>query len=990
MIRRNSDIEIQLPDASDAVAPETLSEPDVEMLSDESPLSLSLPAHLATRFARRSSVARRSSAASSRRNSISSLHSQHSNAASHGATATDHIAQHLRRASILENRKARLADRALHAEKVRLRAALTKAATRNLQREGRALAAQQARERLLAEITAKCEEEVRRAKKKAEDNREKKAAEHARLRVEMEEKFAEAEKRRLIYQQTPRRHRTSSSTTEEKKVMTMKKLSEDAASRKIQRVWRAHHAKVVMAEFLALNIMTERIRCMTFEEVGALLSEEKVLSTTARVLRLCGLQDMESGTLGGRGAVRTFLSSYLIVTHPREVLSGDGEQEQDLIAKAGDLLTAFGQVTPLLSSGCYSPTTISTEIQTLCEEYNVFFSAFHAWKTHDSSVLIEIMLAQFIELELIWQTVKDDQAGGVADDYRQGIRQNQILLLARLKRLAGPDRAMQVVRDALKKAKRQKKKSASKRAIPRSAEVASATANTEALTESVASPISESFNNVDSAVLQELERQRLSPHEQYTRILTALPENRALVHELLVNKEFKIEEKSYTEPRKRVMVHMCALMRRDVEAGSGTTWIVAMATVIQDRLLRSLRPGNSLHVLISEVLDPKLVESQCKAGAFSYDAFFNFMTTILLKLCAPYRDPVVNAFAEDTSGDAIDRLARLMGIIDLLSLDHTNFMIQVAAPQLIQEAPGYEQRTFERGLQDGSLSIRKSKRFWRTHRKILADEMRKRDPEGIHGEPQPPASKIYAHGLADLVFSNAPVSDDLVPETLELDRERLGTLHAQAFKIVATASILLTAKNLLKRDARAQWKAEADRILSLDFNDVSTERIQSILESTHPMPSNASAQLAATIRRVLSPVATAFEAASFTTSQASVEVHVQASAEEPSSLSISESSASSNSAGAGATGFADPVARLILSRLRAHVLSRLSASSASERVRATSTASQSLAGAGMPEFVSQVGQLTEELAKVCEVDWQCHGTIYDRIISESGPLSPAA
>ena len=989
MIRRNSDIEIQLPDAGPAVAPETHSEPDIEMLSDESTSSLSLPAHLATRFTRKTSVVRRSSAVSSRRDSISSLHSQHSSA-SHGATATDNIAQHLRRASILESRKARLADRALHAEKVRLRAALTKASTRNLQREGRALAAQQARERLLAEITAKCEEEVRRAKKKAEDNREKKAAEHARLRVEMAEKFAEAEKRRLLYQQTPRRHRTSSSTTEERKTTTMKHLTEDAAARKLQRVWRTYHARLVMREFLGLNITTERIRDMSFEEVGALLSEEKVLSTTARVLRLCGLQDMESGTIGGRGAVRTFLSSYLIVTHPAEVLSGDGEQEQDLISKAQELLSAFNQVIPLLSSGCCSPATISAEIQTLCEEYNVFFSAFHAWKAHDSSVLIEIMLAQFVELELIWQTVKDDQAGGVADDYRQGIRQNQILLLARLKRLAGPDRAMQMVRNASKRAKRQKKKSASKQAIPRSAEVASAATTTEALTESVASPISESFNNLDSAVLQELEKQRISPHERFTKILTALPENRALVHELLINKEFKIEEKSYTEPRKRVMEHMCDLMRRDVEAGMGTNWIVAMATVIQDRLLRSLRPGNSLHVLISEVLDPKLVENQCKAGAFSYDAFFSFMTSILPKLCAPYRDPVVNAFAVDTSEDAIDRLARLMGIIDLLSLDHTNFMIQIAAPQLIQEAPGYEQRTFERGLQDGSFGIGKCRRFWRTHRKIIADEMRKRDPENVHGEPQPPASKIYAHGLVDLVFTNAPVSDDLVPETLELDRQRLNTLHAQAFKIVATASILLTAKNLLKRDARAQWKAEGDRILSLDFNDVSSDRIQSILESTHPMPSNASTQLAATIRRVLSPVATACAAASLTASQTSVEVHTEMPAQGPSFSSDPTSITTSSTSGNGATGFADPVARLILSRLRGHVLSRLSASSASERVRATSTASQSLAGAGMPEFVNQVGQLTEELGKVREVDWLCHGMIYERILSESGRLSPVS
>ena len=75
------------------------------------------------------------------------------------------------------------------------------------------------------------------------------------------------------------------------------------------------------------------------------------------------------------------------------------------------------------------------------------------------------------------------------------------------------------------------------------------------------------------------------------------------------------------------------------------------------------------------------------------------------------------------------------------------------------------------------------------------------------------------------------------------------------------------------------------------------------------------------------------------------------------------------------------MARLILSRLRAHILSRLSASSASERVRATTTASQSLAGAGMPEFVTEVGQLTEELEKMREVDWLCHGMIYDRILA---------
>jgi hypothetical protein len=312
-----------------------------------------------------------------------------------------------------------------------------------------------------------------------------------------------------------------------------------------------------------------------------------------------------------------------------------------------------------------------------------------------------------------------------------------------------------------------------------------------------------------------------------------------------------------------------------------------------------------------------------------------------------------------------------MSIIDLLSLDHTNFMIQIAAPQLIQEAPGYEQRIFDRGVSDGSIGLGKTRRFWRTHRKIIVDEMKKRDPENIHGEPRPPATRVYAHGLADLILSNATVSEDLIPETLSLDHARLERLHAKAFRIVATASILLTAKNLLKRDARSQWKPEADRILSLDFNEISADRVQSILQSTHPMPSNASAQLAATIRRVLAPVAAASAVAAL---EASVQVNPSTS---------ERTGAPPESTGEpSAPSFSDPVARLILSRLRSHVLSRLSASSASERVRATTTASQSLAGAGMPEFVNEVGQLVDELEKIREVDWLCHGAVYERLYEE--------
>ncbi len=116
-----------------------------------------------------------------------------------------------------------------------------------------------------------------------------------------------------------------------------------------------------------------------------------------------------------------------------------------------------------------------------------------------------------------------------------------------------------------------------------------------------------------------------------------------------------------------------------------------------------------------------------------------------------------------------------MGIIDLLSLDHTNFMIQVAAPQLIQEAPGYEQRTFQKGLEDGTITLERTKRFWQKNHNLVVDDMKRRDPEiAERRQVQPPAAKVYAQGLVDLVLNNAPVPSDLVPETLEFDNARLG------------------------------------------------------------------------------------------------------------------------------------------------------------------------------------------------------------------------
>jgi hypothetical protein len=75
----------------------------------------------------------------------------------------------------------------------------------------------------------------------------------------------------------------------------------------------------------------------------------------------------------------------------------------------------------------------------------------------------------------------------------------------------------------------------------------------------------------------------------------------------------------------------------------------------------------------------------------------------------------------------------------------------------------------------------------------------------------------------------------------------------------------------------------------------------------------------------------------------------------------------------------EPVLRLLLIRLRGHILTRLQAGSASEKVKATSTAGEKLAGLGLPEFVERVREMVDEIVRVGGVDRECHGVWWEKI-----------
>jgi hypothetical protein len=966
----------QLPDM-----PENI---DLDLIAEESNDSRihTPPPRIAARFYRPTNNRRKSSAASSRRNSISSVHSHQSHASRgqdhNGGPQSNYIAQHLRRASILEDRKARLADRAAHAEKVRLRAALAKAAPRSATNsEERALAAQQAREKNLAEIVASCAEEVRRAKGVAESMKEKREAEGKRVRKEMEDKLAEAEKRReeILNRGNTKRGRSVSQPRKSSSPLPKirEQINEATAASRIQQKWRVHRKWKALKNFSDLGLTIDGVRETSFEKVIDLLADEKVVVGTAHVLRICGLEEGESGSVNEMTAVRTFLSAFLILGHPTQVLSGKGEkgeqeqvgvlplrkddlanpQLQDLVAKARDLLISFENVLSRLTpANNYTPPP--AQFSNLSDVYATFFNAFIAWKARDSSTLIDMMVLQFVELDSIWQTVKDSTEEAVTDSYRDGIRENQLKLMVRIKKLAGAEKGKKLITKAIREARNARAaKQPAGDSRPRAAE--SVTSETPAIAD-----LSESEKSVTTH-LQTLTppatpRKHEPPSSEVDALRSAttiLPDNRTIAHEIAINREYRIREDAL-EYRDSFMSAVFDVMRRDIAQGNSDPWILAMAENIKGKLLNLLKQGNSMHTLISEALDNDVVARELQSGSFSYEKFFSFMATIIPRLCAPFRDEEMKELVENKmqSGDVVDRLQSLMHATDLMQIDYANFMLQAAAPELIKHAAAYETTRFAEIMNETSNNLSATEQAWREARAKVFAEAARRDPENVQlARNRPTPEKIYSHMLVD-VFTNID-SSILIPETLQVDSKRINSIRGDILHIITTGAILLQCKNMLKRDVRSQWKTEATRIFSVLENAKSVESasqgIQAALESSRSMPAATKNHIRELVSRIVGI-----------------------------SASISTCTTPSEST-SPAPELRDPVMRLLMTRLKGHIHARLTAKTEREKVKSASTASESLATLGLPEFVQKVGAIVEEMGKVGALDREAHGLWYELV-----------
>ncbi|KAJ9655292.1 hypothetical protein H2198_005821 [Neophaeococcomyces mojaviensis] len=921
------------------------------------------PARLAERLQRKNSNRRRSSAHSSRRSSISSLPSRASSVSRHGGPHSTHIAQHLRRASIIESRKARLAERAAHAEQVRLRAAAAKAATVASNTEERALAAEAARKKLLAELSARCGDHVQQAKAIAKEHRERQAARDAQMRDELAEKFADAARRRSNYQMNFRRPRTTSlAAVEETKIepAQLRKMGQSAAAKIIQRAWRLSHARRVANEFAKTGVSVDNLKVMDFEDVTKLISTEDTMGASMRLAEYLGLLETENDENARRGAVRVFLSAFMVVAHPVQAFSHGGEhmQEQNLVILGRDL-TESVQAT---IKAAVHMTTQPIKRELIQYQFHDFTSAFHAWKSQDLNVLADVMVGSFVNLDLIIQSTKDDTDGNVAEDYLQAIKTEQTKILVRLKRLLGHEKALARIRSAVRKARKDRAAQQTKESpehIPRASTPTDMEIDVapNALLTPPPTPAQETQRPERASLL-------------VTKLgdsMTVLPPNREIAHEIQVNGTYEIQQQPWTESRKQHMDILRQGMRDSVQQGgvlAEAGWTRSMVILVKEKILTLVSQRHAFYDKITNFLDPNLIAQQARNKAFSYSDFFQTIASFLKAICSPGRDEIVKQFSEDTNSDTIDRLFTLMNILDLMILDHINFQFRLASRSVIEHGHEHEYLMFEKDIENGVHHLERTRTWWSGARAVVSS---------TSATTVSHANAIYARALVDLAFANAPLKFENFPETLRLDYVRLLKLRARVFKIVAIASILLTSKIRLRRNRESLWTKEAERLMKLDIMSIDVAKIVSLIESGHMMPDTTRAGLLDFVSRVLpSAVAAASKVKT-------VENERQIAIQERRDFDPASGSAEVETGDV----FREQIATFILKSLREHIYTRLAASSTAEKVRTTSGASETLARVGMPEFVSDVGIIIDALERVKTVDLKAHEKWYDQVASEA-------
>ncbi|CAG8567505.1 12242_t:CDS:2, partial [Funneliformis mosseae] len=598
--------------------------------------------------------------------------------------------------------------------------------------------------------------------------------------------------------------------------------------------------------YRSFDISVHTIENMSFHDTVGLLQKPAVIQATSRLLQeVRKASPLTCGTNKYKNPARVFLSAYMIVSHTKEIIVNIGHHERNLLTSAKVMLREIEQWFYEISND--GPNKIYySHLLSFLSAWDTYYNNFNTWKSKDSQKLASNLIAHYMELEKLWNTVKTQ--ANAETEWRMNIVYQQEEIRHKVRNLGG-DEAISKLERVLRRLKAKLpnesgdetktsdsvtgtnngqgneviKEQDMSSSPPRQKFVPSALATNvpNKLAQNLSQSISKSSSPTTSYFTfspstsppvspshssTNLHRimQSLGAHERYD--LT----NEQLAHEIIIDPEFELQPPKRTELEDRVRSMATKAFfdsaRTDFEKGKYDIWIPNLLGDVKERLFDLVPPSSPLHSSINEILDIDLIKQQTKAGVYNIRNCIVYITNTMLQICAPVRDEQIQELKY--VNDLAEIFKRILEIMDQMRLDLTNYRVKAFRPYLKEHAVDYERRKFEQALQSNRLTLNQTKAWLTPTIDSLLCTVAERNPENIH-LPQHKHNhgikfgQVYNEAFVSFIFQQSIINKNNCPETFNLDVERLWNFQNEGQAITIAAALLILTKNVASGHANA-------------------------------------------------------------------------------------------------------------------------------------------------------------------------------------------
>ena len=399
-----------------------------------------------------------------------------------------------------------------------------------------------------------------------------------------------------------------------------------------------------------------------------------------------------------------------------------------------------------------------------------------------------MLVTKFVELDLMLLDIQDSSTmTSVLEEYTQGIKSGQVLLLSKIRRLAGED-TRNIVRRAVQAGRRGRM------------------AQCQPVSPAPPSPAEQGEQGEqgeETMVVQAVEPP-----------ITTCLSNRQIMHELALNPDYEISALEKNPEQRQAEETFKAAFYETLSTSlyeKDQSWLPTLVHDIKSRLLSLLQPSTPSHIALSTNLDDTIIQQQCQRGLFDTQTFLSYILDMMRQLCAPVRDVEIAGIASLKGRDDVDtfivRMKSVNKVLGIMALDSANFHLRMAKPTLLPQITPYERNKFAQDLSSKTTTLEKTTQWLQSAIQISLSNQRQ-------GQRTPTTAGLFHSAFLDLLCSDTVEP----PETFTLDIQRIARLRQEIRSTVRLAALLLVARTFTAAGANSRpltWSVLASRLAVL-------------------------------------------------------------------------------------------------------------------------------------------------------------------------------